>query len=106
MTRFRIEDLMKLPIVKVFSLAIVALLLAASALAEDSTARFKVTGVICEACQIQVEKALAKTDGVKSAKVDIAAASALVAFDNAKVSTDQIIKVIEKQGFKAELQKK
>ncbi|MGH9530869.1 MAG: heavy-metal-associated domain-containing protein [Terriglobales bacterium] len=82
------------------------LLLAGTVLAADTTTKFKVTGMYCDACQTKIEKALSKTDGVKSATIDWKAGSASVTFDDAKVNPEQIIKVIEKQGYKAEPEKK
>lgn len=75
-------------------------------MAADTTAKFKVTGMYCDACQAKIQHALSKTDGVKSAAVDLNSGSATVIFDDAKVKPEQIIKIIEKEGYKAELQKK
>jgi copper chaperone CopZ len=60
----------------------------------------------CDACQTKIQHALSKTDGVKTATVDLNSGSATVTFDDAKVKPEQIIKVIEKEGYKAELPKK
>jgi P-type Cu+ transporter len=54
----------------------------------------------------KIEKALTKTDGVMSAAVDLRSGSASVTFDDAKIKPEQIIKIVEKEGYKAELQKK
>ena len=81
-------------------------MLAGNALAADQTAKFNVTGMYCDACQTKIQQALNKTDGVKNAKVDLNADSAVVTFDDAKVKPEQIIKIIEKEGYKAQLQKK
>jgi len=40
---------------------------------------------------------------VKSATGDLNSGSATVTYDNAKVKPDQIIKVIEREGYKAQL---
>jgi len=96
---------MKSLIARLLSFLLLAMLLAATALATDTTANFKVTGMVCDACTAKIEKALTKTDGVKSVKLDVDSSTATVAFDDAKVKPEQLIKVFEKQGFKAELQK-
>ena len=97
---------MKSFVVKLLSTSLVALLLAGTALAAVTTAKFKVTGMYCDACQTKIQHALSKTDGVQSATVDLNSGSATVSFDDAKVKPEQIIKIIEKAGYKAELQKK
>jgi periplasmic mercuric ion binding protein len=97
---------MKSGLAKLLSTFALALLLVGTALAADQTAKFKVTGMYCDACQTKIQHALAKTNGVKSANVDLNSGSATVTFDDAKVKPEQIIKIIEKEGYKAELQKK
>jgi Cu+-exporting ATPase len=97
---------MKSRFAKLISAFTLALLLAGTALAADQTAKFKVTGMYCSACQTKIHQALSKTDGVKSATVDLNSGSATVTFDDAKVKPQQIIKIIEEEGYKAELQKK
>lgn len=97
---------MKSRFVKLLSTLTLASLLGGTALAADQTAKFKVTGMYCDACQTKIQHALSKTDGVKNANVDLNSGSATVTFDDAKVKPDQIIKIIEKEGYKAELQKK
>jgi copper chaperone CopZ len=82
-----------------------ALLLAGVALAAETTTTFKVTGMYCDACQTKIQQALKKTDGVKNATVDLDKGSATVTYDDAKVNPNQIVKVIEKEGYKAEPQK-
>jgi copper chaperone CopZ len=49
---------------------------------------------------------LKKTDGVKSAAVDLDKGSATVTYDDVKVKLDQIVKIIEREGYKAEPQPK
>lgn len=97
---------MKAPVTKLLSTSLLALLLVGTSLAADTTAKFKVTGMYCDACQTKIQHALSKTDGVRTATVDLGAGSATVTYDDAKVKPDQLIKVIEQQGYKAELQKK
>ena len=97
---------MKSFVTKLLSSSLLALLLIGTSFAADTTAKFKVTGMYCEACQTKIQHALNQTDGVKNASVDLNAGAATVTYDNAKVKPEQIIKVIEKEGYKAELQKK
>ncbi len=97
---------MKSRFVRICSTFILGLMLAGTALAADQTTKFKVTGMYCDACQTKIQQALNKTDGVKSAKVDLNSGSATVTFDDAKVKPEQIIKIIEKEGYKAQVEKK
>jgi copper chaperone CopZ len=94
---------MKSLVAKLASSFLLAVLLVGTSLAADTTAKFKVTGMYCDACQTKIQHALSKTDGVKSATVDLNSGSATVTYDNAKVKPDQIIKIIEKEGYKAQL---
>ncbi len=91
---------------KILSGFAVLLLLVGTSLAADVTAKFKVTGMYCDACQTKIQQALSRTQGVKSAKVDLESGSATVSYDDAKVKPEQIIKIIEKEGYKAQLEKK
>jgi len=86
---------MKSLFAKLLSTLTLAVLLVGTALAADQTAKFKVTGMYCDACQTKIQHALSKTDGVKTATVDLNSGSATVTFDDAKVKPEQIIKVIE-----------
>jgi periplasmic mercuric ion binding protein len=97
---------MKSRLAKLLSIFTLGVLLAGTALAADQTAKFKVTGMYCDACQTKIQQALNKTDGVKNAAVNLNSGSATVTFDDAKVTPEQIIKIIEKEGYKAEVQKR
>ncbi len=96
---------MKSFITKILSGFVVVLLFVGTSLAADATAKFKVTGMYCDACQTKIQQALCKTQGVKNAKVDLESGSATVNYDDAKVKPDQMIKTIEKEGYKAQLEK-
>ena len=89
-----------------FFSSLVTVMVVGTSLAADISAKFKVTGMYCDACQTKIQHALSKTDGVKSATVDLNSGSATVTYDDAKVKPGQIIKTIEKEGYKAELEKK
>jgi P-type Cu+ transporter len=97
---------MKSLVTKLLFSSLLAVLLVGTSLAADTTAKFKVSGMYCDACQTKIQHALSKTEGVKNASVDLNAGSATVTYDDAKVKPEQIIKIIEKEGYKAELQNK
>lgn len=57
--------------------------------AKYAKAEFTVNGMTCEiGCAKTIEKKLANTDGVKSAKVDFERKLAMVEYNEAKVSTE------------------
>ena len=95
---------MKSRFTKFISAAAFTLLFAGVALAAETTTDFKVTGMYCGACQTKIQQALKKTDGVKTATVDVDKGSASVTYDDAKVKSDHIVKIIEKEAYKAERQ--
>ncbi len=61
--------------------------------------KLKIGGMTCINCQTKIEKALLKTEGILSAKVDWKKESAQIRFDSERVSTDKIIKEIENCGY-------
>lgn len=63
--------------------------------------QLKVTGMTCNGCVRGVEKALSRVEGVASAKVELAAASAEVEFDAARTSVTALIAAVEAQGYNA-----
>jgi len=79
---------------------ITTFLLAVPALAAD-TARIElsVPGMDCEACPITVRKALEKTPGVKSAKVDFPTKSAVVEYDPRVTTLERLMKSTANAGY-------
>lgn len=67
---------------------------------ETKKAEIKVLGMACAGCSGAVEKALAKLDGVKSAKVDLAKKTAYVEYDSGKLSLEDFKKAIQGAGYK------
>jgi len=79
---------------------ITALLLAGPALAADAARiELSVPGMDCEACPITVRKALEKTPGVKSAKVDFPTKSAVVEYDPRVTSPERLMKSTANAGY-------
>ena len=69
------------------------------------TAEIKITGMSCAGCANHIHTALSKTEGVISDKVKYPGDIAIIKYIPSKISEDQIVKVIEKAGYKAEVQK-
>ncbi len=61
------------------------------------------SGMHCTSCAGIIERSLNKTTGVKEAHVNFAAEKALVVFDPEIISENQLIKVVEKAGYKAQV---
>ena len=66
---------------------------------ENSEKTFKIKGMSCSSCELKIENALGKVDGVKRVKVSLAASTATVVYDPAKVNPDQLACVIQKLGY-------
>jgi copper chaperone len=65
----------------------------------SETIALKVSGMTCGGCVRSVERKLAATPGVSSAKVDLNAATATVQFDPERTQVPQLVAAIEQLGF-------
>lgn len=63
---------------------------------------YNITGMTCASCSSRIEKILNKADGVESAVVNLATEKATVKFDKSVISSEDIIKKVEKSGYGAE----
>jgi copper chaperone CopZ len=63
----------------------------------------RVEKMACSACAARVTKVLRQLDGVKDAKVDLKAKGAVVDYDPARVSPQQLIDAVNDAGFRASL---
>ena len=76
-----------------------ALALVAPAWASPQTATLNVPGMTCPVCPITVKKALEKVPGVSKVDVRFEKKQVLVAFDDAKTTTDALVKATMNAGF-------
>ena len=60
---------------------------------------FKIEGMHCASCAINIEKSLKKLEGVLTCVVNFANESASILFDSSKISQDDIFKRVEKLNF-------
>ena len=67
------------------------------------TLTLPVLGMSCAACQHHVETALRSTTGVETARVDLMAHRATVAFDPSQVAREQLVAAIRDAGYDAVL---
>jgi len=65
----------------------------------------KITGMSCAGCASHIHTALSKTDGVISDEVKYPGDIAIIKYEASKISEKEIIAVIEKTGYKADVQK-
>ncbi len=65
--------------------------------------KFDIQGMTCSACSARVQTAAEKTNGVKSAEVNLLTNTMVVDFDETKVQPDAIINSVNKAGYKASL---
>jgi len=66
----------------------------------DSTGvTFLIEGMMCEHCVRRVTKAIEDVDGVKSVKVDLEKAEALVNFENGKEDDEKIFQAVANSGY-------
>jgi len=63
----------------------------------------KIRGMSCAMCVKSVESAVGALDGVEEIRVNLATESAFLKFDPKKVSLDEIVRLIEDLGYKAEM---
>lgn len=63
-----------------------------------------VEGMTCAACSARVEKVLNRLEGIKRATVNLSTNKAIVEFPSGAVEDGDLIKAIEKAGYKAEIE--
>lgn len=63
--------------------------------------KFSVGGMSCSACSAGIERSISKLDGVKSVSVSLMNKQMSVDFDQAVISAEKIIAVVEKLGYTA-----
>ncbi len=65
--------------------------------------KLKIDGMHCTACSMNIDFDLEDTKGVKSSKTNYATQVCEVEFDEEKLSIQQVIEVIQKTGYQAQL---
>ena len=83
------------------SIILAAVLVAFSSplLAAQKTVTLGVPGMTCGACPITVKKAISKVNGVTQTEVDFDSRQAVVTYDDAKASADQIMRATANAGY-------
>ncbi|MCL4397742.1 cadmium-translocating P-type ATPase [Patescibacteria group bacterium] len=68
-----------------------------------SATDLSITGMHCASCALLIEQSLNKTKGVQKANVNYAAEKARVTFDDSQTTIEDLVKAVEKAGYKAAL---
>jgi len=63
------------------------------------TVELNITGMHCASCSSRIERVVGSLDGVESAAVNLAAESAVIVFDPARISRRRVREAIESLGF-------
>lgn len=63
---------------------------------------FKISGMHCTSCAMNIDGELEDTDGVKEANTNYAKACTEVTFDTDKLTHEKIISIIEEVGYSAQ----
>lgn len=64
---------------------------------------FKITGMHCTSCAINIDGELEDTQGIKEANTSYAKAITEITFDSDSISHQKIIAIIKKVGYTAEV---
>lgn len=67
------------------------------------TIKLKITGMTCAGCSNHISTALKNVNGVIENKVEYPGDLATIKYESTKTNTIEIIRVIEKTGYKAEI---
>ncbi|WP_448329555.1 cation transporter [Sulfitobacter sp. M13] len=84
-------------------LALIGFMAAAPVFAAEQTVTFSVPGMFCASCPYIVESAMSRVGGVVTVRADAGTRTALVTFDDAITSADDIAFASASAGYEAEL---
>jgi copper chaperone len=76
---------------------------ASSVLGVSRNVKLRVKGMTCGGCATSVEKALKTTDGVQQVRVSYERGTAIVKYDDQKVTVEQLQDVVKNTGFSCDL---
>jgi len=65
----------------------------------NKIAIIKISGMTCEGCTMNVQRALTSVEGVKDVKVNLEKKRATIKYNDAKVSQNKLKKTIVETGF-------
>jgi mercuric ion binding protein len=85
------------------SLVLALLISSQAASAAQRTITLTVSNKYCEACPFMVKRTLERVSGVSKVSVSFKDKTAVVVFDDAKASVEDLIRATAKAGFPSEL---
>jgi periplasmic mercuric ion binding protein len=88
-----------------FTAVVAVLVLTAPAWASPKTVTLNVPRMKCPTCSITVKKALEKVSGVSKIEVQYEKKQVVVIFDDAKTSTDALVKATTNAGYPSQAEK-
>lgn len=86
---------------KFLGIVILSVGLSQVALADTKNACFNVEGMTCVTCTVTTKAAIKKLNGIKDIQVSLEEKSAVIKYDDALTSSDEIRKKIDSVGYKA-----
>lgn len=66
----------------------------------ENTLVFKVDGMSCQHCKLNIEKAVMALEGITSASADLEKNEVEVSFDSGKVQKDELVAAISQAGYR------
>lgn len=69
----------------------------------ETTVYFKTSGMHCRSCSMMVDMTVEELSGVSAVSTDHASGETVVTFDEAQVTSEQIIEAIRGAGYDAEV---
>lgn len=82
-------------------LLILTLFFSQAAFTVERTTTLELIGMYCAMCPVTIQTALDLSDGVESVKVSRDPDRAFVTYDDAVTTPDNLVKVVEKAGYEA-----
>lgn len=73
---------------------------------ENSKTVLRIKGMSCSSCELKIENALSKVEGVRQVKASLGKSMAKVEYDPSKVTPEQLAGVIQKLGYEVDLNAK
>lgn len=70
---------------------------------KEPTLRFRIQGMHCSSCAMNIDDALEETDGIKQSTTNYARQETVLLYDPTKISAPDCIKLINTLGYEASL---
>lgn len=62
--------------------------------------KLNIEGMHCHSCEMLIKDSLKELDGLKKSKINHKKGTAITIFDDSKLKEEDIVKAIEKEGYK------